>query len=260
MNTKSAVLSTGLGIAAIASAGQAANAQVYQDLRGQYLQFTGLANVNVALSAFGGFLTTSIQTSLSVGPGGSAPAQYLNFNNSGPADDSNLTGFFPLPSISVSGINIPLPTLTLSASFDRNGGTISMAAQAPTQTLPAISLNLENGAIQALASATFVNPNATFVGAAIPGTGLPNLVTITGTAPAPVRVNPFIELYTTGGVTDVGPINFNKFDIQFTSWTAAAIVGGPPVPGPDSLAIFLPGMVGSLLMVRRRRQSKAQRN
>jgi hypothetical protein len=232
-----------VGAAAMLAAGaQSAHAQVYKDLRGALMGFTGTAYVNTTVSALGGVISTAIATSLTLGPGGSAPGQLVTFNSSGPANDSDLTGLFPLPIIKItSGISLTLPTLTLSGNFNENTGAFNMKAFASTGSTPPIPVSLSG--INLTLTATYTNPSATFVGAAVPGSGVTDQLSITNSGmTASVWINPYVN-------SSLGQVSLNNLQLYFTSWTLTA------VPGPDSLAVFLPGMIGGLALLRRRRRS-----
>jgi len=224
-----------------ATAHQPAHAQVYQDLRGQLMGFTGVVNLNTTINALGGLVNSAVLTSITLGPGGSAPGQLIQFNNSGPADDSDLTGVFPLPAIKIAtGITLTLPILSLSGSFNLSTGAFAMNASAPSSSTPPIPVSISG--LNLTLTATFSNPSASFVGQA--GAGLPSDLNITNVGNGPVFINPTVN-------SNAGVVKLENLSILINPWTLTA------VPGPDSLAVFLPGMFGGLALVRRRRRNRA---
>jgi hypothetical protein len=226
-----------IGVAAMLTAHQPAHAQVYQDLRGQLMGFTGAGNLNTTITALGGIISSAIATNLTIGPGGSAPGQLFTFNTTGPADDSDLSALFPLPVIKITtGISLTLPTLTMSASFNRNTGVFAGRLFSPTVSTPPIPVSISG--INITLTATFANPSASFIGQA----GTPaNRLSITNTGNESIWINPTVN-------SGLGQISLNNLQLYLTASTLTA------VPGPEALAVFLPGMIGGLAMVRRRRR------
>jgi len=232
-----------IGVAAMLTAHQPAHAQVYQDLRGQLMGFTGAGNLSVTIEALGGILSSAIATGLTIGPGGQAPGQLFTFNNSGPANDSDLSAIFPLPVIKITtGISLTLPTLTMSASFNEGSGAFGGKMTAPTSSTPPIPVSIDG--LNLTLTATFTNPSASFLGQA--GAPPPARLSITNTGNESIWVNPTVN-------SGLGQISLVNMQLYLTASTLTA------VPGPEALAVFLPGMVGGLAVVRRRRRIVASR-
>jgi len=257
MNKKAFAGAAGaVGVAALVGGSQgAAQAQaLYPDLTGQYMNLSGSININtlITISALLGIVktSTSINTSLGVGPAyGSNPLDF-QFNNTNPGgDDHDLTAYIGLPSISLgSDLALNLPTLTLSANFNENTGSYSTFGSAPTTSLPPIAVSIQSLGTVSI-TATFKTPSATFVGQAVAGTGTGsgNLLTITNIGGASIWLNPV--LHVSSGVGTV-TVTISYFQTYLQPWQATQ------VPGPSALAVFLPGMAGSLAMMRRRRRAK----